>query len=147
MKGLVVLLLLTAAAPAFAQPLPMPEDVTCTSSRVLKRGIVAPCGGILVPRANLDAANAAMLDLRQCKADLTLEQELAKARAEGDSVRLAACERLSTERDGIIDRMIGARGVPLPILRKPWYESAWLWGPAGLVVGGLAGYGVRAITR
>ena len=129
MRAAVALLLIVAAGTAPAKP--------CDSSEALTEGVPAPCRGILIPRARaLRCLRVERVDLPRCLGDLERERRLrATGQREADAVLRACQDEVRAMRriaEEATDHTVG----------RPWYEHPAMLLVTGVVVGGLATYGV-----
>lgn len=91
----------------------------------------------------------AVVDLAVTRESLRACQAKRKADRDEAAAMLAACETHRRARVAALQQQV--RDLERVALRPPpapgWYESPWLWLGVGAIIGGAAGWHVRAFVR
>jgi len=111
----------------------------CQQAQGLAAGTLAPCTGILIPvEHGRECLRCVKVDLPRARADADTREALCDAaRQEQESCCLRETTR-AQQRTRELERCLER---PTP----RWYESPWITVPVSVVIGGLAGWGARAL--
>jgi len=123
-----------------------PPSDACMHARTLRAGAVSPCTGLLVPSSDIRSLMIEVEELNARVIELQGELEVAKIQKDRDAVDLQACE----DKTVVIRNTLHAceaTKAPAP-LSCPQSFGGWPWIAltAGVVVGGVGGWGVGRAT-
>lgn len=107
-------------------------EPSCVRAVDVDEGEVVPCTGTLMARSKAVEAAKAMVGLTRCRGDLERCQEDAHILDTGSRERLASKQTLLDQCNSQLDKCALLEPPP-----RSWQESPYLWGPVGVISGGV----------
>lgn len=141
MMRLIFVLLLVLAQPAFGQ-----QQEKCTSARTVAVGDVVGCVGILVPAGDIRSMLAEIEALNARVEELRNTLEIARLNAEKGAIDLKTCEDTKTVIRNTLFACETAKAPSIVECPKSWGGWPWLALGAGVVAGGVGGWGIGRAT-
>ena len=110
----------------------------CDRAVGLEYGDLSPCTGVLWPTDWTAGALECQVILRNCEATLSDTAANAAGCMSDFHTLSGVCERAFQDLSDVSLRAAG--------IERPWWESRWLWGAVGVIVGSTTTYGLVRLT-